>query len=501
MCSPYTEAEMGALLNELKNWRLSEHWNTTKFFRVLIFGLLFTFLDTVTDIVFARSVPDECPDSGFSERISNNFIIKICEEISGSLLFQKRMGIGSDNHCGHFFSKGVKIAAFTFIALPGIMLSFSALHRIFRELWKRICGSEVSGCLAAVINAAALLLQMSLCTGLVLVPLFSGDLEIQKKCYPAFEPIIDGFEITLQAMAYSSAAFLIGVKLLGTICHGPEVTKLVERATDAEVRYEAALQLILIGTIYLVSGKGSWESSNSAITSLLVFGKVGIQGFFKKYERELSSASLLGRIYVAISVLPVFVLTALFKIGSFAIVFARMKPIMLILQLCLAIIPPTLVIFLLKICGPLKELTSASISQDVFAEAVSLHTWQNERMGKIIEVGMATYYHILYSSFLGEVISNHNKADGLKDGAIICLAVGWVTFPFIVCLVFYQEKYVKYMVAKHLKDGEEENIEEGQEGGPEAMEEYVQGDEEKIGEKDREKDMITFVENVKEQEI
>ena len=174
---------------------------------------------------------------------------------------------------------------------------------------------------------------------------------------------------------------------------------------------------------------------------------------------------------------------------------------MLILQLCLAIIPPTLVIFLLKICGPLKELTSASISQDVFAEAVSLHTWQNERMGKIIEVGMATYYHILYSSFLGEVISNHNKADGLKDGAIICLAVGRVTFPFIVCLVFYQEKCVKYVVAKHLKDGKEENIEEGQEGGPEAMEEYVQGDEEKIGEKDREKDMITFVENVKEQEI
>jgi len=106
-------------LNELKNWRLSEHWNTKKFFRALIFGLLFTFLDTVTDIVSARSVPDECPDSGFSERISNNFIIKICEEISGSLLFQKRMGIGSDNHCGHFFLKRSQNRCLHFHRLTG----------------------------------------------------------------------------------------------------------------------------------------------------------------------------------------------------------------------------------------------------------------------------------------------------------------------------------------------------------------------------------------------
>ena len=172
---------MGALWNELKNWRRSEHWNTKKFFRALIFGLLFTFLDTVTDIVFARSVPDWCPDLGISESIQNN-TIKICEELSGrSVLFHQRIGIhGSQNHCGHFFSP-VKFAAYTFIALPGIMLSFSALHSILRELWKRICGSEVPGCLAAVINATALLLQMSLCTGLVLLPLFSVDLEIQKK--------------------------------------------------------------------------------------------------------------------------------------------------------------------------------------------------------------------------------------------------------------------------------------------------------------------------------
>ena len=122
-------------------------------------------------------------------------------------------------------------------------------------------------------------------------------------------------------------------------------------------------------------------------------------------------------------------------------------------------------------------------------------------MKKMIEIGVRTYYHLLYSAFLIEVISNDTSGIVLKKGALISLVVGSVTFPLIVCLVFHQDYYVKYMVAKHLKDGEAEDKEEGQEGGPEAVEEYVQGDEEKIGEKDREKDMITFVENVKEQEI
>ena len=77
---------------------------------------------------------------------------------------------------------------------------------------------------------------------------------------PASAPIIQGYEITMILTAYLSANLLIGVKLLGAICHGPEVTCLVERATDAEVRYEAALQLILLGTIYLKSEEGSSES-------------------------------------------------------------------------------------------------------------------------------------------------------------------------------------------------------------------------------------------------
>ena len=90
---------MGALWNELKNLR--QYWNIKKFLQALIFGLLFTLLDTGTDFDFANAIPDD-----------------------------------------DFASKGVKFFTYTFIALPGIMLGFSAVQSLLRELWNRRCGSE-----------------------------------------------------------------------------------------------------------------------------------------------------------------------------------------------------------------------------------------------------------------------------------------------------------------------------------------------------------------------
>ena len=128
---------MGALWDEIKNWRRSEHWDTRKFFQEIVLGLALTLLDTGTDLVFARSVPDECPDSRLSEMIKN--ITSICQkEFNGSQQFQ-RMGIEVQNHCGFIPSKSIKLSTYTFIALPGIMLSFSALHSLIRGLWKRNC--------------------------------------------------------------------------------------------------------------------------------------------------------------------------------------------------------------------------------------------------------------------------------------------------------------------------------------------------------------------------
>ena len=116
-------------------------------------------------------------------------------------------------------------------------------------------------------------------------------------------------------------------------------------------------------------------------------------------------------------------------------------------------------------------------------------------MKKMIEIGVRTYYHLLYSAFLIEVISNDASGVVLKKGALISLVVGSVTFPLIVCLIFHQEKYVKYVVAKHLKERGEEDVVEEQGGESEALEEEdVQEDKEKIGEKDGKKEIIELME-------
>ena len=70
-------------------------------------------------------------------------------------------------------------------------------------------------------------------------------------------------------MAHISATFIVGVKVLGVFCHGPETGRLVSRATDAETKFEGAVQLTLVAQIFLVSGIWTPTSILSAANSIL----------------------------------------------------------------------------------------------------------------------------------------------------------------------------------------------------------------------------------------
>lgn len=175
---------------------------------------------------------------------------------------------------------------------------------------------------------------------------------------------------------------------------------------EAEAQFEAALQLALVATIFLASGRWTTRSILSGTTSILVIGRVGVQNFFNGQEKELAKASLLGKICVAISVLPVFVLTAFFKIGSFAVVKAwNAAGIEEIVLALLALVPPALVLLLLKVRLPLKDLTAATISQGLVAELVSLHLWRTcEPLGRKIGLAMTSFIFLLLSSFLAWIL-------------------------------------------------------------------------------------------------
>ena len=114
------------------------------------------------------------------------------------------------------------------------------------------------------------------------------------------------YDYVIQGMSYLSFAILIGVKCLGVIYHGPETYNLVQKATINETIFESALVM----RIFLSSGHGTSASVLSAVSSFACVGKV-----HKRHKEELSKASILGKIFAAASILPVFVFSDIFKLG------------------------------------------------------------------------------------------------------------------------------------------------------------------------------------------
>ena len=430
---------------EVRDWR--HHWSTRSFFQALFFGLAFTLLDTGTDISFAWSVPDVC--------------------------FKAPLDAISSNPCGIVDSMDVEYSAYTTIALPGILFAFSGLQRCIGQLATRCFGGEVHRCFKAGAIVISVIFQVCLWFGLFFAATRKDDWA-QDPDIP--QGYIDVYAFSIKAMAYASATFIVGVKILGVFCHGPETSRLVLQTTDSEAQFEASHQLLLVSTIFLASGRWTTRSILSGATSILVIGRVGVHNVFNEEKEELAKASLLGKICTAISVLPVFVLTALFKIGSFSVVGAWNEGgIEEIALAFLAIVLPALVLVFLKIHLSLKDLTVTSISQGLMSERVSLHIWPScEQVGKKIGLAMSSLHLLIYSSFLAWIINNsdpnwtraesrlyktwvEDTSTRLQITGILCLVIGWTSFPLIVCQFFFQRRYVANIVASHLSKGEEKN--------------------------------------------
>ena len=456
--------QIGVLWREVIDWR--QHWSTRTFFQALFFGLFFTLLDTGTDFTFAWSVPDVC----YTKKAPIDAI--------------------SSNPCGILDFMDVEYASYTIIAAPGVLFAFSALQTFIGELVFRCFGGEVrQRCFKGSAIFISVLLQMFLWNGLFFAASRAQDWAQDPNIPQSY---VDGYGYTIKTIAYLSAIFIVGVKILGVFCHGPETKRLVIQTSDAEAQFEAAYQLLLVTTIFLASGRWTTQSILSGVTSMLVIARVGVHELFNSEKEELEKASLLGKIFLATSVLPVFVLTGLFRIGSFAVVHAWNEGGAEEIALAsLALMLPALVLVFLKIHLSLKDLTVTSISQGLMSERVSLHIWPScEQVGKKIGFAMASLHLLVYSAFLAWIINDpdpnwsskieidhynnissyqlHIDSEAgaklykqwveetsarLQTTGILCLVIGWTNFPLIVSHFFYQKKFVAKIVTTHLSEG------------------------------------------------
>ena len=451
---------MGKLCSETKDWR--KHWKLSSFFNVLIFGLAASIADSGTDLNFAWSLPTDCGNETDFCSVSDFDLIRL------------------SSPCGIYHSKKVERLTYTFIALPGLLLIFASLQSLLVGLVNKKPRGKVHR-IRGLTKTFAAALEFSLFIGLVSSAIWSHKWACQR---PYLAP---GYDCFLQGMAYISVTLIVGVKCFATFSHGPESYRLVFRTKLAETKFEAALQLSLLSRIYLSSGLNTSAGLLSATSSVFFIAKTGVQNFHQRHQEKLSEASILGKICVAASVLPVFLLTTVFKIGAFANNYVWNDQIQVIVIL-LGLGLPNLLILLLKICSSLLNgLKMAHVNNRVICENLSFHLWPKScRHGKKIGLAMTVLIFLLHAlpgSFLiaspeptndwiEEWYNTANNTafkqwtsetgDRLQLASISFLLIGLVAFVLAVCLTLFEDKWVAKIVSKFPNHPKEKgNMEEG----------------------------------------
>ena len=126
-----------------------------------------------------------------------------------------------------------------------------------------------------------------------------------------------------KVIAVVSAALVIGVKVLALFVHGPEMKELSLKATLAESSYESAIQLIFVALISLWAKEISNSGFMSMASSLVMIGKSAAEGHLTFGPKNLlDGVSLWQHVTLRAKYVPVFLFTALFRIGSLTVITA-----------------------------------------------------------------------------------------------------------------------------------------------------------------------------------
>ena len=127
----------------------------------------------------------------------------------------------------------------------------------------------------------------------------------------------------LKSLAVVSAALVIGVKVLALFVHGPEMKKLSLKATLAESSYESAIQLIFVALISLWAKEISNSGFMSMASSLVMIGNSAAEGHLTFGPKNLlDGVSLWQHVTLRAKYVPVFLFTALFRVGSLTVITA-----------------------------------------------------------------------------------------------------------------------------------------------------------------------------------
>ena len=183
--------------------------------------------------------------------------------------------------------------AYAIIILPGIDFSFFFL---FQKVWDNL-GDSLR------IKIPVLFVYIAI-IGFLLGALFLSIIHMPTSLYYP---------------ALTVATFLLGIKLLALVVHTPGVKKLTVMASGSEGNFESAYQLLLVLLTWLTGGGKHFLPM---ATSLLVIGKtrterhLNSQPDFQMHEKTFEE-----KVVAVAGYIPIFILAAVFRIGSLALIF------------------------------------------------------------------------------------------------------------------------------------------------------------------------------------
>ena len=215
-------------------------------------------------------------------------------------------------------------------------------------------------------------------------------------------------------MAIIASCFLIAVKLPAVFIHTEWMRKLSMKLTVAESFTESLTQLLLVTNLWLSGGQ---LYLSTMVSSVLVIGKVSAEAYLVSDQQDLlRGKSFCQRVLAVIKLMPFFSLTAIFRIGSLAVISQSLVPMfepylpdlpvgvkanIIALFFCHAHMYLTIALTcMLSHCSlstSLKQLSLVDILQGSMKEAATTAVWGKlgRERSKPIQLAYSTFYFIM----------------------------------------------------------------------------------------------------------
>ena len=353
--------------------------------------------------------------------IQTHFKLHLCVEICVLKLVPSINDVVSDFMVADAYSSSndtlvqtwVTNYAYLAICSPAINLTFLLLHYWLKSHW-------------TAISCWLLLLLPVLLFSLPIIPLDPQVLFLPAACV---------------------AILLLFTKVLAVLIHGPATQRLARVVTPYEGRAECLHQLN-IAMAMLMSGRvgaREWKPYYGLISSLFILGRDVAEQLLRSGPDLLAGRSLRERLGAIGRLLPSILSTAVFRIGSFALIYCsiltkEVPPAMFWLLLIYG--PPFfLIVFLKRHILSIHRLSSYDILLGIIDECSSIAVWGNldRKANRIPQLVIQVHFFLVLGSFCTwkAVSQITDQSADVRVFAVSLLCMGFFSVALFLSDIFF----------------------------------------------------------------